>query len=103
MPLEIFCYHPVVTDLLDIGYTSPGTSAYSDHNSSLLKFPSEAEHGLNTNPEQDDSNAAHDELCPGVQGPGSEQEDHAGVPTVTTCLGWLFFIITISMGLLVSP
>ena len=54
--------------------------------SSLLELSSEAEHGLDPNPEEDHPDAGDGELGPGVQDPRVEQKDHAHVLRVSAAL-----------------
>ena len=71
---------------ISLGRTSSGDSTHPDQDSPLLKFSPDAEHGLDTDAEEDDPDAANDELGPGVEGPGVEEEDDAGVSAVATRL-----------------
>ena len=66
--------------------TSSSDSTDPEQYPPLLKFPPDAEHGLYTDAEEDHPDTAHHELGPGVQGPGPEEKDDAGVSTVPTCL-----------------
>ena len=66
--------------------TSSIKAIYPREDPPLLEFSSKAEHGLDSNAEEDHPDAGDSELGPGVQNPGVEQEDNAHVLWVAAAL-----------------
>ena len=66
--------------------TSSIQSIYPREDPPLLEFSSKAEHGLDSNAEEDHPDAGNSEFGPAVQDPGVEQEDNAHVLWVAAAL-----------------